>query len=111
FQPDVSKTGGITEGHRIAAMISAWKLSFNPHTSLTGLNVAACLHLLASVDNAGYFEADLSHYNPFRDELCNWQAVVGADGTIAPPEGPGLGVEIDEAMLAKFPVIDGPGYV
>lgn len=111
FQPDVSKTGGITEGYRIAAMTSAWKLSFNPHTSLTGLNVAACLHLLASVDNAGYFEADLSHYNPFRDELCNWQAVVGEDGMIEPPDGPGLGVEIDEAMLAKFPVIDGPGYV
>ncbi len=111
FQPDVSKTGGITEGQRIAAMISAWKLSFNPHTSVTGLNVAACLHLLASVDNAGYFEADLSLYNPFRDELCSWQAVVGEDGRIAPPEGPGLGVDIDESMLAKFPVIDGPGYV
>jgi L-alanine-DL-glutamate epimerase-like enolase superfamily enzyme len=111
IQPDVSKTGGITEGQRIAAMISAWKLSFNPHTSLTGLNVAACLHLLASVDNAGYFEADLSHYNPFRDDLCNWQAIVGTDGFIAPPEGAGLGVEIDEKLLAKFPVIDGPGYV
>jgi L-alanine-DL-glutamate epimerase-like enolase superfamily enzyme len=111
IQPDVSKTGGITEGQRIAAMISAWKLSFNPHTSLTGLNVAACLHLLASVDNAGYFEADLSVYNPLRDEMCSWQAQVGDDGLIAPPEGPGLGVEIDEALLAKFPVIDGPGYV
>jgi D-galactarolactone cycloisomerase len=111
IQPDVSKTGGITEGQRIAAMISAWKLSFNPHTSLTGLNVAACLHLLASVDNAGYFEADLSVYNPLRDEMCSWQAQVGDDGMIAPPEGPGLGVEIDEAVLAKFPVIDGPGYV
>ena len=111
IQPDVSKTGGITEGQRIAAMMSAWKLSFNPHTSLTGLNVASCLHLLASVDNPGYFEADLSIYNPIRDEMCSWQAEVGADGMIAPPEGPGLGVEIDESMLARFPVIDGPGYV
>lgn len=111
FQPDVSKTGGITEGHRIAAMLSAWKMSFNPHTSLTGLNVAACLHLLAAVDNGGYFEADLSRFNPLRDELCSWQAEVDRDGTIAPPSGPGLGVEIDEKLLAKFPVIDGPGYI
>ena len=41
------------------------------------LNVAASIHLLASLDNAGYFEADLSRYNPFRDELCSWQAKVG----------------------------------
>lgn len=111
IQPDLSKTGGITEGQRIAAMVSGWKLLFNPHTSLTGLNVAASIHLLASLDNAGYFEADLSRYNPFRDELCSWQAKVAADGTVLPPDGPGLGVEICEALLDKFPLIDGPGYV
>jgi L-alanine-DL-glutamate epimerase-like enolase superfamily enzyme len=111
IQPDLSKTGGITEGLRIAAMISGWKLPFNPHTSLTGLNVAAGIHLLASIDNAGYFEADLSRYNPLRDELCSWQATVAPDGTVSPPDSPGLGVEIDEKLLSKFPVIDGPGYV
>ena len=111
IQPDVSKTGGPTEGLRIAAIASAWKLTVNPHTSLTGLNVAACIHLLASVDNPGYFEADLSRHNPLRDSLCDWQAHVDADGTVRPPERPGLGVEIDEARLAEFPLIDGPGYV
>ncbi len=111
IQPDLSKTGGITEGQRIAHMASAWKLSFNPHTSLTGLNVAASIHMLASVDNAGYFEADLSVYNPLRDDLCSWQATVDDAGNVRPPEGPGLGVEIDEALLEKFPLIDGPGYV
>jgi L-alanine-DL-glutamate epimerase-like enolase superfamily enzyme len=111
IQPDLSKTGGITEGLRIAALASAWKLSINPHTSLTGLNVAATIHLLCSIDNAGYFEADISAHNPFRDQLCSWQAQVDGDGNVHPPEAPGLGVEIDEAMLAEFPLIDGPGYV
>jgi L-alanine-DL-glutamate epimerase-like enolase superfamily enzyme len=111
IQPDVSKTGGLTEGQRIAAMASAWKLKVNPHTSLTGLNVAACIHLLAAVDNPGYFEADRSRHNPLRDRLCDWRAVVDADGTVRPPERPGLGVEVDEARLAEFPLIDGPGYV
>ena len=92
-------------------MVSGWKHRFNPHTSLTGLNVAASIHALASVDNAGYFEADLSRYNPLRDELCSWNASVSSAGTVVPPEQPGLGVEIDEALLDKFPVIDGPGYV
>jgi L-alanine-DL-glutamate epimerase-like enolase superfamily enzyme len=110
-QPDLSKTGGITEGLRIAALASAWKLSINPHTSLTGLNVAATIHLLSAIDNAGYFEADISAHNPFRDQLCSWQAEVDGEGNVRPPEAPGLGVDIDEAMLAEFPLIDGPGYV
>ena len=111
IQPDVSKTGGVTEGLRIAALAGTWKLRLNPHTSATGLNVAACIHLLASIDNAGYFEADLARHNPFRDQLCDWQAEVASDGTVRPPERPGLGVEIDEAALKSFPLIDGPGYV
>ncbi|MGI9336533.1 MAG: mandelate racemase/muconate lactonizing enzyme family protein [Gammaproteobacteria bacterium] len=111
LQPDLSKTGGITEGLRIAALASTWKLGINPHTSLTGLNVAACIHLLCSIDNAGYFEADLSRHNPLRDELTSWQAEIAPDGTVSPPEGPGLGVEVDEAALEAFPLIDGPGYV
>lgn len=110
-QPDLSKTGGVTEALRIAALASAWKLSVNPHTSLTGLNVAASIHLLCAIDNAGYFEADLSRHNPFRDDLCDWRAEVDADGNVQPPEAPGLGVRIDEERLAEFPVVDGPGYV
>ena len=111
IQPDLSKTGGITEGMRIAAMVSGWKYSFNPHTSVTGLNLSASIHVLSSIDNAGYFEADLSRYNPLRDDLCSWTAAVSSDGTVEASDAPGLGVEIDESLLAKFPVIDGPGYV
>ena len=111
IQPDLSKTGGITEGLRIAAMAGAIKLKINPHTSLTGLNTASCLHYLCSIDNPGYFEADLSEVNPLRDRLCDWQARISADGTVLPPDRPGLGVLIDEAMLKEFPLIDGPGYV
>lgn len=111
IQPDMSKTGGVTETMRIAAIASAWKLQLNPHTTLTGFNMAATLHVLCSVDNPGYFESDISRHNPLRDELGDWKAEVGADGCARPPEGPGLGVSIDEAKLADFPLIDGPGYV
>ena len=111
LQPDLSKTGGVTEALRIAALASTWKLGIHPHTSMTGLNMAASIHLLAAIDNAGYFEADVSKANLFRDQLVSAPYVVGADGCVAPLEGPGLGVEVDEAFLAKHPVIEGPGYV
>ena len=111
LQPDLSKTGGLTEGLRIAAMGSASKLPVNPHTSATGLNMAATLHFLASIDNGGYYEADASTENLFRDKLTSRAGEVGRDGFVRPPEAPGLGVEIDEDFIRSHPVIEGPGYV
>lgn len=111
LQPDLSKTGGITEALRIAAMASAWKLPIHPHTSITGLNMAATIHFLAAIDNAGYFEADVSRNNLFRDRLVTSPYTVDADGCVRPLEQPGIGVEVDEEFLAKHPVIEGPSYV
>lgn len=109
-QPDLSKAGGITETLRIAAMASAHKIPAHLHTSMTGINMAATLHVLASIDNGGYFEADVSRGNLFRDALVSTPFAVDADGTVRPPEGPGIGVEVDEAFLAAHPAIEGPAY-
>ena len=111
WQPDLSKCGGITEALRIAAMASAFKIPINPHSSMTGVNQAASIHLLAAIDNAGYFEADVSRNNLFRDVLGSEPWRIGADGCVQPLEAPGIGVEVDEAFLAAHPAIEGPGYV
>lgn len=111
LQPDLSKTGGITEALRIAALASAWKLAINPHTSMTGLNMAATIHCLAAIDNGGYFEADVSKGNLFRDQLTSRPYELDRDGCVRPLEGPGLGVAVDEKFLAAHPVIEGPGYI
>ena len=110
WQPDLSKCGGITEGLRIAAIASAWRIPLNAHSSATGLNHAATLHFLAATENAGYFEACVSKFNPFRD-LFGHSFEIGADGCVEPPSGPGIGVEVDESLFGKYPLIDGPGYV
>ena len=111
LQPDLSKTGGITEAWRIAAAASAWKLPVHAHTSHTGLNMATTMHFLCAIDNAGYFEADSSAYNPFRDELGSGSFTLDENGCVTPPEAPGIGVEIDESFIAAHPLIDGPTYV
>ena len=111
LQPDLSKTGGITEALRIAHLASTWKLPINPHTSMTGLNMAATIHFLCAIDNAGYFEGDVSRGNLFRDELVSSPYQVGADGCVRPLDKPGLGLEVNEAFLAAHPVIEGPAYV
>ena len=111
LQPDLSKTGGVTETVRIAAMASAYKLPIHPHTSASGLNMAASIHLLAAIDNGGYFEADVARENLFRDRLTTRADGLDENGCVRPGEAPGLGVEVDEEFLRAHPVIDGPAYV
>ena len=111
LQPDLSKTGGITEALRIAAMASAWKLPIHPHSSMTGLNHAATIHFLAAIDNGGYFEGDVSKANKFRDELVSNPGQVDKDGNVWPLDKPGLGVEVNEEFLTRHPAIEGPGYI
>ena len=73
--------------------------------------MAASIHLLAAIDNGGYFEADTAKVNLFRDQLTTPPYVLDNEGCVQPLEGPGLGLEVDEGFLAAHPVIDGPAYV
>jgi len=111
LQPDLSKTGGLTESLRIAALASSWKLPIHPHSSMTGLNHAASVHFLAAIDNGGYFEADVSKANKFRDDLVSNPCPVDKDGNVWPLDKPGLGLEVNEDFLVKHPPIEGPGYI
>jgi L-alanine-DL-glutamate epimerase-like enolase superfamily enzyme len=111
LQPDLSKSGGITECLRIAAMASAWKLPIHPHSSMTGLNHAASIHFLAAIDNGGYFEGDVSKSNRYRDELVENPGKIDKDVNVYPLDKPGIGLEVNEEFLAKHPPLEGPGYV
>lgn len=110
IQSDPSKCGGITECKKIADMASAFRRQFAPHNSTSGVVGAACVHLLCAAPNALVYEADLSPANPFRDELVPGAPVV-VNGFIEPNDKPGLGIEVDEALFAKYPGISGPSVI
>ncbi|HEY1225823.1 MAG TPA: mandelate racemase/muconate lactonizing enzyme family protein [Ramlibacter sp.] len=111
-QPDLSKTGGVTESMRIAAMAGAQKLTVNPHTSATAINMATRIHFLCAVDNPGYFEGDVTALNPFRDQLADKAPYKLDDkGCVRPHEGAGIGLKIDEHFIREHPLIEGPCYV
>lgn len=107
-QADACKTGGITEILKIAALAGAWHLQFAPHTSASVLSTAASTHVLSVAPNAFIYEADVSAINAFRDELGKPFDIV--DGSILAPEGPGLGVDVDERLIEKYPFIPGASY-
>jgi L-alanine-DL-glutamate epimerase-like enolase superfamily enzyme len=110
LQPDLSKSGGITEVWRIAALASTWKLPICPHTATTGINMAVTIHVLAAIENAGYFEGDISEPNPFRNKLVSQPYTVAQDGTVRPLEAPGIGVDVDEGFMRAHPFEDGLAY-
>jgi len=111
WQPDLSKTGGLTEALVIARLAETLGIRIHPHTSLTALNMAASLHFLAAIPNAGYFEADVSAFNPFRDAFGAANLAGPAPGEFTPPGAPGLGVDIVPAQLDRFAALPGAGYV
>lgn len=112
IQPDLSKAGGITESLRIAAMVSAYKFTINPHTSATAINMGNTIHFLSAIDNPGYFEGDVTSLNPFRDEMMDKLAYqLDKDGCVTPYDGIGIGMKINLDFVKDHPLIDGPCYV
>jgi L-alanine-DL-glutamate epimerase-like enolase superfamily enzyme len=109
-QADCTKAGGISEVKKIMDMAGAWHLWAAPHISHTIISTAANAHLLCALSNALIFEADVGDINPFRTDLAGRVYEV-VDGHIEPLDRPGLGLEIDEAVLAAHPGIPGPCYI
>ena len=105
IQPDPSHAGGITETCKIAAMAEAYDVALAPHCPLGPIALAACLQLDAVCQNAVIQEQSLGiHYNKTNDlldYLIDPSVFAYADGHVAIPQGPGLGIEINEAAVIK----------
>ena len=109
-QADCTKAGGLSEVRKIMDMAAAWHLFAAPHTSHTIISTAANVHLLCALSNALIFEADVADINPFRTDLAG-DAYRVVDGHIEPSDRPGLGLDIDETVLARYPAVPGPCYI
>ena len=105
LQPDLSHAGGITECFKIAGMAESYDTALAPHCPLGPIALAACLHIDFASWNAVLQEQSMGiHYNQgaeLLDYVVNKEAFRITDGCFAPPTGPGLGVEIDEAMVVE----------
>jgi galactonate dehydratase len=103
IQPDLSHAGGISECRRIAAMAEAHDVAVAPHCPLGPLALAACLQLAGCTPNVVLQEMSLGiHYNQGYDLMTfvrNPDVLTPVDGYLTIPQGPGLGVDIDEAAV------------
>jgi galactonate dehydratase len=105
IQPDLSHAGGITEVHKIASMAEAYDVALAPHCPLGPVALASCIQVDACAPNALIQEQSLDiHYNQGNDLLdyvTDASAFAYEDGYVELPDGPGLGIEIDEDYLRE----------
>jgi D-galactarolactone cycloisomerase len=106
-QPDAVLAGGLGGCRRIAALADLCGRAFTPHTWSNGMGLLANLHLALAVSTCPYVEVPLDPpaWTPERrDWLLPAPLEIAADGTIAPPPGPGLGVTPDLDALEAYRV-------
>jgi L-alanine-DL-glutamate epimerase-like enolase superfamily enzyme len=96
--PDLCWTGGISEGTAIASMAEAHQLPVAPHNSGGPVLHFANAHLCASIPNLYAMETIRDRYDGWHRNLVTEPLSVD-DGTLPLPDGPGLGTELDEALL------------
>jgi galactonate dehydratase len=103
IQPDLSHAGGITEVKKIADMAEAYDVALAPHCPLGPIALAACLQVDGVCQNALIQEQSLDiHYNEgsdVLDYLADPAVFDYHDGFVDLPESPGLGIELDEAVV------------
>ena len=103
LQPDLSRCGGLTVGKQIADFATRRQIECVPHAWLTDLLKAASLHLNAYLMNSLYLEYNVSSAS-LLNNLCTTHLAM-EDGYITVPDGPGLSVTVDEAMVQRFRVL------
>ena len=101
-QVDVTRVGGLTRSKRMGwDAAERHRLCVN-HSYKTGINIAASLHFVAALPNTHYFEYCVEQ-GDLRKYLTK-QAFPVIDGDISVPEEPGLGIELNEEIVAKYRV-------
>jgi len=111
-QPDVCHAGGILEMKKIGTIAEAFRLEMAPHNPQSDVSTMASLHVDATTP-----ACTIQEYNPSRpawvQDLFHGRAVQIKDGFAALPERPGLGVELDEKVAARYPYkpVNRPNYV
>jgi D-galactarolactone cycloisomerase len=108
IQGDGTVSEGVSQIRKAAAMAELFHRMFAPHHGLSGLGLAAMLHLACSIPGPTWLEL---MYEPPTRTLETYQQLggilqtpiqVGRDGEVCPPGRPGLGVEVDETVIVKY---------
>ncbi|MFJ6727919.1 mandelate racemase/muconate lactonizing enzyme family protein [Streptomyces sp. NPDC091281] len=102
FMPNVARCGGITEAVRLAALASAFHVDIAPHGVGSGVSLCAALQLCAATPNLRTYEYNRLP-NPIRERILR-NPPEFTDGALLVPQGPGLGADLDEAVVDRYTI-------
>lgn len=103
IQPDVSQASGISEVRRIAAQAETYDITVAPHCPLGPITLAASLQLDFAIPNFLIQEQSITFFgDQFLRYLKDPSVFDFHDGGWRRPTGPGLGIEIDEAVVMRM---------
>ena len=100
-QPDVTKCGGLSEGKKIAALADAFGKYVTTHTTTVSVGLAAHLHFWASTPTCRYAQEFNVVASRARESILK-TPLVPEGGYLRVPDGPGLGVELDEEAVERL---------
>ncbi len=100
-QFDISRCGGLSEARQIVHMAEMAGKAFCPHAWTSDILTAASLHLNAWAQDC-LFQEFCVNDSPICRDLCLSPMALSSDGTLDVPAGPGLGVELNESVIAKY---------
>ncbi len=98
-QPALGRVGGIWEAKKIAVLAEVFNAQVAPHLYAGPIEWVANLHLAATLPN---FLIAETIETPFHHALIR-EGVVVEEGFVRPPQGPGLGIEVDEVLARAHP--------
>jgi len=101
-RPDVCMAGGLTHTKKIAAVAEAHHAKVVPHNPLSPVSTATCVQLDACIPNFAIQEYPGDEDIPPKSELVKYPLKVES-GYLIVPEKPGIGVELNEDNLSKYP--------
>jgi L-alanine-DL-glutamate epimerase-like enolase superfamily enzyme len=102
-QPDLSRCGGVTVAHQLIHAAHKANIDLVPHSWLTDLLNGYSLQVIAALPRARFLEFNVSQSRLTRG-IASGGFSLAADGTIAIPDGPGIGVEVDQDFIAAHRV-------
>jgi L-alanine-DL-glutamate epimerase-like enolase superfamily enzyme len=100
--PDLQKVGGLLEARRIADMADTYYVAVAPHCIASPIGTVASAHVAAAIPNFLALEWHGMSV-PFWDDMAvGFDGAVIQDGYVRVPEGPGLGVELNEQVAREY---------
>jgi L-rhamnonate dehydratase len=100
-QVDLTRVGGFTEAMKVASLAVDRGLPVVNHGFTTYINVAAALHFLNAIPNSFILEFVAEEETTLRDEITR-QRIAAKDGWLDIPQGPGLGIDLNDEAIEKY---------